>query len=190
MKKAIRLILVFDGAVMFASAMLVPIYAVYVEGIGGDLLTASSAWTIFMLVTGVVLLGIGRLEDKLDRPKIFSAIGYLIIGIGTLGYLLVKSPSILFVVQAVIGLGTAIAAPATTAIYSMNVDEKKRATQWGDWEGIYYIVTAVGAFLGGLIANRYGFDALFITMSSICLLSACVFFILPRKYFRSELYMK
>lgn len=190
MRKAIKYILLFDGAIMFASAMLMPIYAVYVEGIGGDLLTASSAWTIFMLVTGIVILFIGRIEDKINLPKISVAVGYLIIGLGTLGYLLVKTPTLLFVVQAVIGLGTAIAAPATASIYSKNVDKRKEATQWGNWEGLYYIVTALGAFIGGLIANYYGFNALFTVMSIICLLSAILFLFVPRRYLRPELSIK
>lgn len=50
MKKQIKILLFTDGLVLVAAAMLAPIYAIFVEKIGGDLLDASLAGAIYIFL--------------------------------------------------------------------------------------------------------------------------------------------
>ena len=61
MHKQLKLFLVADGFYALAFGMLAPIYAVFVERIGGDILEAGTAWAIFMIVSGIGLLFLGKL---------------------------------------------------------------------------------------------------------------------------------
>ncbi|PIP24842.1 MAG: hypothetical protein COX34_02005 [Candidatus Nealsonbacteria bacterium CG23_combo_of_CG06-09_8_20_14_all_36_12] len=63
MPLALKILLLTDGLFLLAAAMLGPIYAIFVEEIGGDILTAGTSFAIFALVMGTLILIIGRIED-------------------------------------------------------------------------------------------------------------------------------
>lgn len=181
MNKPLKILLATNGLIMLASAMLGPIYAIFVEEVGGDILTASTAWAIYLLVVGVVIFLLGKFEDKLKEPELMMVWGYAIMAFAYLGYLMVDSPAKLFVIQIIIGLGSAIYTPAFDGIYSTHLNRKKSASQWSAWESMYNVVSGLGAIAGGLIATYLGFPALFVLMFLLCLISALFILFLPRK---------
>lgn len=179
--RAIRILLGVNAAVLFAGAMLSPIYAIYVEKIGGSLLDASIAGGIFAFVTGVVSLISGHYTDKVKQNELIIALGFFILGLGYFFYLFVNSVLSLFCVQVVIGFGQAISSPSYDAVYSKHLDGRKSGRQWAAWEAMAYITTAIGAIAGGIVATKFGFNAIFVIMSSLSLLSALYIYILPRR---------
>lgn len=183
MKKQIKVILVADGLIMLAGALLGPIYAIFVEEIGGDILTAGTAWAIFSIVAGIVVLIFGKIGDKVKSKKKLISIGYLIMGIGFLSYLLVDNITKLFIVQIIIGIGEAMHAPSLEAAFSKHTEDKNGAFLWGAWGSLYYIVGGLGALLGAAIAQSLGFPPLFVLMGSLAIISAVYLFILPNKIF-------
>ncbi len=178
--KAIHILLLTDGIVMLAGAMLGPIYAIFVEEIGGGLLDASFAGGIFALAAGITTLISGRYSDKIKENELIIVLGYIIMGIGFALYLIVRSIEALFLIQIVIGFGEAIYGPAFDAVYSKHLERKKSGFQWGSWEAMSYFTTATGAILGGIIVTRFGFDAVFVIMSFLCFGSALYLYFLPR----------
>jgi MFS family permease len=179
--KALRIMLITNGLILIAGAMLGPIYALYVQKVGGDLLDASLAGSVFALVAGITVLLCGRYSDKIKQKRLIVALGYVIIGIGFFLYTLVDSIVFLLVVQMFIGLGEALYNPPFDAIYSEHLDEGHFSTEWGAWEATNYFTTALGAILGGVIVTKFGFNPLFIIMSILCLTSAFYIYFLPRK---------
>lgn len=179
--RAIRILLFTNSLILFAVAMLGPIYALFVEKIGGDLLDASYAFAAFALAAGLTTLISGKYADKVKENELIVVLGYIIMMFGFLGYLLVHSIWSLFIVQIVIGLGEAIYSPAFDAVYSKHLDGHKSGQEWGAWEAINYFTAAVGAFIGGLVVTFFGFNTLFILMAGLCLFSASYIFFLPRK---------
>lgn len=179
--RALKILLATNAAVLFAGAMLAPIYAIYVEKVGGDLLDASIAGGIFAFVTGVVSLVSGHYTDKIKESELIIALGFFILGIGYFLYTMVDSIRSLFMVQVFIGLGMAISAPSYDAVYTRHVVGHHSGKQWAAWESMAYITTAVGAIVGGIIATRFGFDSVFVIMSVLSLASALYIYILPRK---------
>jgi MFS family permease len=91
-------------------------------------------------------------------------IGYGLGSIGILGYLLISAPIHLFFVQIILGIAGAIGSPAYDAIYSGYLDRGRFASEWGLYESMECIVTAIAALLGAFIAAIFGFDTLFIAM--------------------------
>lgn len=179
--KAIRILLFTNGLVLVAGAMLGPIYALYVEKVGGDLLDASYAFAVFALVAGITTLVSGKYSDQLKENELIVAAGYVIMGVGFLGYMFVNSVFSLLVVQAFIGLGEAIYVPAFDAIYTKHIDGHKSGRSWGSWEAINYFTTAIGAVAGGFLVTSFGFESIFIMMGLLCFMAAGYIYRLSRK---------
>ncbi|MBI4032649.1 MFS transporter [Candidatus Berkelbacteria bacterium] len=184
--RALRILLATSGAVMLAGAMLGPIYALFVEEIGGDLLDASLTGSIFALAAGLTTLVAGRIADRVKREELIIAGGYAVMGIGYFLYLLVDSIWTLFAVQVVIGFAEASFFPAYDALYSRHMALKKAGTEWGTWEALSYFATAAGALAGGIIASLYGFPVIFLLMGTLCLLAAFFMAVTPRDVFYTE----
>ncbi|MBT4828894.1 MAG: MFS transporter [Candidatus Marinimicrobia bacterium] len=180
LNKALRILLATNAMIIVAAAMLGPIYALFVKDIGGDLLDASIAGGILALVAGITTLTSGKYSDKIKENELIIVLGYTIMGVGFLLYFWVNSVTFLFIVQAVIGFGEAIYAPAFDAVYSKHLDEHKSGTQWGVWESMNYFTHAMGAFLGGVLVTVFGFQSLFIIMAMLCFGSALYIFHLKR----------
>jgi len=179
--KALRILLVTNALILLAEATLGPIYALFVEKVGGSLLDASLAGSVFALSTGTAMLISGKLSDKIKQREVVLSLGYITIGIGFSLYTQVNSVLTLLLVQILIGLGTAIYAPSFDAVYSKHVDEHKEAYEWGAWESTYYFASAFGAFIGGVVVTLFGFNTLFIIMATLAFASAIYIYFLPRK---------
>ncbi|MFY9493119.1 MAG: MFS transporter [Minisyncoccia bacterium] len=179
--RALRILLATNAAVIFAAAMLTPIYAIYVEKIGGDILDAGLSSGVFALVSGMVVLVAGRYSDKMKDSELLVIAGYIVLGLGFFLYNFVDTVMSLFMVQALIGLGYASTAPAYDALYTKHVDGHRSGWQWSGWEAMAYFTTAAGSVAGGFVVSWFGFSALFVTMSVLCLLSALYMYLLPRR---------
>ena len=55
MKRGLKLLLEADGFVLFGFGLLAPIYAIFVEKIGGDVLDAGIAYAIYLFVLGIFI---------------------------------------------------------------------------------------------------------------------------------------
>ena len=179
--KALRILLITNGLVLVAGAMLGPIYALYVENIGGDLLDASLTGGFFALAAGITTLIAGRFADKNKSGELVVALGYAVMGLGFLLYIFVNSIWFLFGVQILIGFAEAFYAPAFDALYSKHITKKKAGREWGAWEATNYFSIAIGAAAGGFIASNFGFNAIFITMSALCFISSIYIFHLHKR---------
>ncbi|HCJ52789.1 MAG: hypothetical protein A2898_04915 [Candidatus Kerfeldbacteria bacterium RIFCSPLOWO2_01_FULL_48_11] len=177
----LRILLGTNALVLIASAMFIPIYALYVEDIGGDLFDAGLTAAVYALVAGSLTIVSGRMTDRLKRKELMVIVGYVIVGIGFLLYTFANSLAVLIVIQAIIGFGTAVYAPAFDTLYSHNLHIRRTGLQWGAWEAMDYFATAAGALLGGAIVTFLGFTAMFVLMSAFCLASATYIFFLPKK---------
>jgi MFS family permease len=178
--KKIPILLMTNSLILVAGAMLGPIYALFVEKVGGNLLDASYAFSTFALVAGIVTLISGKYSDKIKENELIVVFGYGIMGLGYFGYIFVNSIWSLLIVQIIIGLGEAIYVPAFDALYSKHLDKERRGRTWSLWEAINYFTMAIGAVIGGFLVVVLGFNSMFITMGLLCFISMAYIFSLPR----------
>lgn len=179
--KSLKILLVTNGLILLAGAMLGPIYALFVEEIGGDLLDASLSGGVFAIAAGLTTLISARFSDKIKENELIVVFGYALIGTAFLLFTQVKTIGFLLFVQVLIGFGEAIYSPAFDAVFSGHLDKKKAGKQWGAWESINYFTAGFGAIIGGLIVAKLGFDAMFVIMAILCFGSALYILLLPRK---------
>ncbi|RMF54973.1 MFS transporter [Candidatus Woesearchaeota archaeon] len=174
MQRELKILLFSSALFMLAGGLFGPIYAVFVEEIGGDLLTAGTAYALFALAAAILIFVISRWEDHVKHQEKLVVAGYVLSCSGFLGYLLIREPVHLFIVQIIFGIGEAVGTPAFDGLYSKHLDKGKFASEWGLWESLQWVVTAVAAALGGFLADLYGFKLLFIIMFLLSLMGLFV----------------
>jgi len=179
--KALKALIFISGIFMFAYAMLMPIFAIFVEKIGGSVTTASNSWAIFWLVAGILTFVMGKLESKMDETELAIVWSQYIICIAYILYYFTTTTSMLYIVMIILGIGNAIFWPAFHSVYTKHVDEKNSTWQWSFYDGMAYIIPAIGAALGGFLVNLYGFNLIFIIMAILTFLNATFILFLPKK---------
>lgn len=143
-----------------------PLFAIFAGRVGGNILDISWAWAIYLLVTGVLEMFIGRISDKIGHAKLM-VMGYALNAVFTFGYLFIHNTTGLFIVQAGLGVSLALADPTWDALYAKYEDRRRGGYIWGLEHGIEEIITGVSIFLGGLIVAYFSFTVLFLVMGLI-----------------------
>jgi len=187
MKKQLKILLIIDALFVLAGGLFGPIYAIFVQDIGGDLLTAGGAYGAFAIAAGVLVFILGKWEDHVKHLEKLLIASYALSCVGFLGYLLIQRPLHLFMVQIIFGIANAINKPAYDALYSKYLNKRKFASQWGMWESMVWITTGIAAVIGGFIARAHGFRPLFIIMLIISLIGLSITTSLLHKHRKKKL---
>lgn len=171
--KGIRILLVADTIWFFGEGMLGPLFAVFAERIGGDIFDITWAWATYLIVTGGLIMLIGKISDKKALKKEhLVTIGYILNAVFTFGYLLVSAPIHLFIVQIGLGISAALATPTWNALYAKHEDSGRTGLEWGLADGAAQIFSGIAIILGGIIVGYFSFDLLFIVMGSVQVVAA------------------
>lgn len=170
LQKGVKVLLISDFFAALAVGMIGPIYAIFVEDIGGDILDASWAYFAFMIASGVTLYLMGLVENKAKNKGFYIVLGYVLFAVGCLSYIFVHDQFTLILTQVILGFGQAVVSPVFDSLYSDYVNKDQEAKEWAYWESLLYIANALSALIGGYIAYTYGFKNLFMTMFVVSLI--------------------
>lgn len=176
MTKPVRLLLIASSLWYLSEGLLGPLFAVFSEKIGGDLLDITSAWSLYLIASGVAYVVVGRLLNKSPWKFRMIAVGYALNTLFTFSYLLVHDTRALFLVQIGLGIAEAIATPAWDAFYASSLADTEDTFAWGLASGHTQFISGVAIALGGLIAKFMSFEALFVVMGCISLVATMVQF--------------
>jgi MFS family permease len=151
--------------------MLGPLFAVFAQRIGGNILDITWAWAIYLGMTGILTIIAGRVSDRIwqwcGRERLMVA-GYGLNALCTFGYVWVETTTGLFLVQAGLGVALALSSPTWSALYARySPGEEKAGKSWGLVAGGQRLTLAVAIVVGGYIVNTFSFDVLFITMGIV-----------------------
>lgn len=141
-----------------------PIYAIFVQKIGGDILEASGAVSLFLIVSGVTTILVHRLKWSENHRIKLMIWGWFIWVLGITGYFLISNTATLFITQVLVALGNAVANPAFDAELDDHTDDEIKSYEWGLFEAIQDIVAGLAAIIGGLVATLFGFKVLIMLM--------------------------
>jgi len=181
MHKAIKILILASIFFNFSLGLFGPIYAIFIEKIGENLLLASESMALYMISYGVLKIVFGRMEDIEWNKRKMITLGYLLNTIGFAGYTLVRSPAQLFFIQITLGIGEAIKNPAWEAIFSKALDKGMESSEWAYWGGSTSIVYGVASLIGGNIAMYFGFRTLFQIMAIATFIATILSTLLFRK---------
>lgn len=180
MHKALKILIVSSIFYNFSVGLLTPIFAIFVQQIGGGILEASRAWFLYTLLIGITIVTFGQIEDKISKRKMFL-LGRILFTLATIGYIFVENIEHLYFIQIILAISLAIIDPAFVSLFSRASIKGRESTEWAIWEGAIYIVIALGAIVGGTIASTVGFKLLFLLMTISAVLSTITAAMLIRK---------
>ena len=172
MRREIKILIETSLIFNIGAGLFAPIYAIFVENIGATIVDAGFAIGIYSIVFGLLIILLGKVEDKYTNKRHMVFIGYVILALCALGYIFVQNATQLFILQVFIGVGAAILTPSWDAIFSTYEDTGKEAFEWSIWEGGVSIILGITAFLGGIIVVVFGWTLIFIIMFIFELLGA------------------
>jgi len=181
MNKALKVMLLAGGFSKIAAMMFSPIYAIFVQDIGGGILEAGYAVALYAFVTGILMYFFGKKEDLMKEPELAIVLGYIITGLAYIGYIFVSSFVHLLLIQVLLGLASAIGSPAYDGVYSIHLSKGKAASGWGSWEMMASFITGFGALAGGLLVAVGSFSLMFFVMGCFMFIAALIIYFQPRQ---------
>lgn len=174
MKRSAKMLLFASSLWYFGEGLFGPLFAVFSEKIGGDLLDITWAWSLYLFVTGLFYIIIGKIFNRTVWKSKLIIVGYALNTLFTFAFLLVDDTTSLMWVQAGLGLAEAISTPAWDAAFSSEMEDTNDTFIWGIANGQSFIVSGIAIAIGGLIANYISFEALFILMGCIQLIATII----------------
>jgi MFS family permease len=170
MKNVVFLLILTDVVFTFGAGLYGPIYAIFVENIGGDILEAGIAWAIFLMVMGTMEIPFGRLIDRYGKKK-FLALAYLIGALCIFAYMFVSNIYELFALQVMVGVAFAMGDPAWDAWFSEAISMRESGFNWALFHAFTSYSQGFAAIVGGAVAAFLGFNSLFIIGGTVAVVS-------------------
>lgn len=165
MHRNIKLLLTASILIHAGANLLAPIYAIYIEKIGGTLLDAGIAVGIYAILKGVFYFILDRLNENKYSKRLMMFSGYSIMGLGYLAYTFAEIPMHVFIIQGIISLGETIINPSWSAIIAISLEKGKERHIYSHFYGYRALFEGIAAICGGLFAMNFGFDTLFLLMT-------------------------
>ncbi len=171
----IQITLLFaSGLWFFGEGLLGPLFAVFSQKIGGDILDITWAWALYLILSGTLYIVFGRLLRDSKHKEKAMILGYIINTICTFCYILIKTNSELLFLQVGFSVAEAISTPIWDSIFSNELELKDDSFLWGIAGGHSHIISGIAIAIGGLITFYLSFNVLFIIMGFIQLASTLI----------------
>ena len=127
-----------------------------------NLSLADAQWvnSLYSVVFAALLLGVGRLGDRIGRKRILLlGIGVFIVGSMLAG--LATSAALLIGARGIQGLGGAMVLPSTLSTVNATFRGADRATAFGLWGAIMSGTAAIGPLLGAWLTHSFSWRWIF-----------------------------
>lgn len=112
MTRPLKLLLVASSLWYFSEGLLGPLFAVFSEQVGGDVLDITAAWATYLIVSGLAYPVVGKLLNRSRWKFRMIAVGYGLNTLFTFAYLLVNDTTDLLLVQVGLGIAEAVSTPS------------------------------------------------------------------------------
>ncbi len=178
--RSLKILFFFNGIFVFASTLLGPLYAIYVESIDKNILSISVTWAAFLLSATIFTFFVSKKGDSLKEKEYLLMGGFLIRGISWILFIFVGNIFHLILVQIFLGLGEALGSPSFDAVFAEHLDKGMQIKEYSTWKLVVNGTTALATIIGGFIVAVYGFNVLFIIMSSMAFIAFLGILIQPR----------
>lgn len=173
----IRFLIISDTVVIGAAGLLGPIFALFIEDFiqGGNETVAGLAAGIYLFTKSVLQIPIAHFIDRIRGEKDdfwLMFICTILIALIPLLYLIIHTPSQLYLVQFVLGLFTAFTFPTYMALFTRHIDKEKEGTEWGIYFTLTDLTSAALATVGGFLAATQGFGVLIAVVVAVSLVGS------------------
>ncbi len=176
--KVVRTFVVVDFFYNSAFGLFAPVFAIFIIGqiSGGSARVVGFAVSIYWIVKSICQLPIARFLDKTDGEKDdFWALffGYFMSSFVPIAYIFAREPWHIYIIQGFLGFCMAWAVPGWYSIFTRHVDKWRISFEWS-LESVFSvgIATAAAAAIGGYVADKFGFQILFLISGIVTFLAS------------------
>jgi predicted MFS family arabinose efflux permease len=183
--KFVRTLILSDFFLFFSVGLLAPIYAVFIlKNITGRLDVIGYAVSFYWIARVVLVIPFSVIMDKIKGE--FDEYSFMILGTGLMSiiplfYIFVSEPWHIYLLQLLNGAANSMAVPAWRIVFTNHIDRRITGFEWSLEDVGVGLATAGSAALGALIADRLGFNALFISVFFFGAISTAILFALKGK---------
>ncbi len=186
--KQLLLLILSDILILSSFGLIAPIFAVFIKDnlIGGSLITAGLATTIFLAVKSVVQLPLSWYIDNERHKTKLLVLGTFLIIIVPFIYIFAKSVYMIFFAQVIYGFGAALAYPTWFSLFTKYMDKKHKGFEYAIWSTGVGVGTAVTAFIGAEVADLFGFKILFLAVGVFAFLGFLLLIVLDHLEYKKK----
>lgn len=183
--RVIRHLVISDFVLNFAFGLLAPIFAVFILNNieGGSLRVIGLATTFYWITRTVTTVPLSRFMDRTDGERdefYFAVAGSFIVSSIPLFYLLAHLPWHIYLIQLIMGLANSMAIPAWRILFTDHIDRGKTGFDWSLEDIAIGSSIGISAYLGSLIADKFGFDVVLVLLAMLGYLATMILIPLHR----------
>ncbi|MEK7125248.1 MAG: MFS transporter [Patescibacteria group bacterium] len=175
----VRTLVLSDFLINSGFSVFAPILAVFVtkQIQGGSLEVVGFATAIGQIFKVGLQIPVARILDKNHGEYddfVSMVAGSILIAIVPFLYYFATQVTHLYLIQALYGVGAALAVPPWYAIFTRHIDHMKENIEWSMESVAIGISGAGAAALGGILAQRLGFQPIFLIGGVVAMIGAIV----------------
>src|SRR3989338_8110742 len=163
----VRTLVVSDFFINAGFSVFAPVFAIFVtkQIDGGTFAVVGFAAAIFQIFKSGLQIPIAKYLDKNhgEYDDFYSMVlGTTLIALVPFLYLFATKANHIYMIQALYGIGASFAIPPWYAIFSRHLDKMQENVEWSLDSIAIGIGAAIAAAMGGLLAEKFGFQFVFI----------------------------
>ena len=163
----VKTLVLSDFFINAGFSVFAPVFAIFVtkQVEGGSLAVVGFAAAIFQIFKSGLQIPIAKYLDKNhgEYDDFYSMIlGTSLVALVPFLYLFATKTTHIYMIQALYGIGASFAIPPWYAIFSRHLDKLQENVEWSLDSIAIGIGAAASAALGGLLAERFGFQFVFL----------------------------
>lgn len=175
---ALKTLFFYNSIFVFASSIVGPLFALYIQKFQSNPMVISGIWAIFIIFTTIFTFLLSKFGDRVKEKEYYLLAGFLIRSFSWFAYIFAQNIYAIIIIQIFLALGEAFGSPSFDALVYEHIDSTKKVSEYSEWKIISNFTTALATILGGFLVYRFGFEILFLTMSLTALF--CFFGILTK----------
>lgn len=174
---AIKTLVLSDFFINAGFSVFAPVFAVFVtkQIQGGSLEVVGFAASIFQIFKSCLQIPIARYLDinHGEYDDFYSMVlGTALIVLVPFAYLFASTITHIYLIQAMYGIGAAFAIPPWYAIFTRHIDKMQENVEWSMDSIAIGIGAAVSAAAGGVLAQKFGFQFVFLLGGMLAIMGA------------------
>lgn len=163
----IKTLVLSDLYINAGFSVFAPVFAVFVtkQVSGGSLAVVGFAAAIFQIFKSGLQIPIAKYLDKNhgEYDDFYSMVlGTTLVALVPFLYLFATKATHVYMIQALYGIGASFAIPPWYAIFSRHLDRLQENVEWSLDSIAIGIGAAASAAIGGLLAEKFGFQFVFL----------------------------
>ncbi len=184
--KTLKILFVFQGIFVFASALLGPLHAIYVKRFVQDPIMISFSITVFLLSSTFMTVMISRYDD-IQNKQIMLMVSYFMRALLWILHVYVTSFGMLLFLLVLIGIADSLGSNIFSVVFAEHLDEKRHVRDYAYWNLVATPLTAIATLIGGVIAQFWGFEVLFMSMAVLAMISFTGIGLQKKEFFENKI---